>query len=281
MYVIAEVGCNHMGDLEIAQQMVEVAAKHCKVWGVKFQKRDVKQCLTAEQYDAPHPVPENSYGKTYGEHREFLEFTQEDHYLLKVLSRKLGVRYGVSVWDINSFKAMSEIEPDFIKIPSAKNNNWELMLAAVGYLGDLYISLGMTTRKEEDEIRRLVMEREKRGLHTVMFACTSGYPVAFEDVCLGEIARLQKKYSGIPIGYSGHHLGIAVDVAAMALGAHYIERHFTLDRTWRGTDHAASLEPDGMRKLVRDLEHVNLALNCKPEHGFLDCEVVQRRKLKC
>jgi sialic acid synthase len=279
VYVIAEIGCNHMGDMVIAKEMIDVAAKYCKVNAVKFQKRNPKTCLTEEQYNAPHPVPQNSYGNTYGEHRERLEFTSEQHEELVKYCRQAGIDYGVSVWDVESLYDMLAIEPDFIKIPSAKNNDQELMMLAFNLVKQpLHVSMGMTSKYEEIEIYQRVRQRTD---DTIIYACTSGYPVAFEDVCLGEIKRLQARFKGIPIGYSGHHLGIAVDVAAMVLGAQYIERHFTLDRAWKGTDHAASLEPDGLRRLVRDLDHVGQALRLKPEIGFLKVEAEQRGKLKC
>jgi N-acetylneuraminate synthase len=115
----------------------------------------------------------------------------------------------------------------------------------------------------------------------VLYNCTSGYPVPFEDICLLDIVSMREKYGSRvkEIGFSGHHLGIAVDVAAYVLGATYIERHYTLDRTWKGTDHAASLEPQGIRKLVRDLEAVRKSLTRKQE-DILDIEKEQRAKLK-
>ena len=115
----------------------------------------------------------------------------------------------------------------------------------------------------------------------MMYALGSGYPVAFEDICLKEIVRLKKSFGARvkSVGLSGHHLGIAADVAGLALGAEWFERHFTLDRTWKGTDHSASLEPDGLRRLVRDLNNVSLALACKSS-DLLAVEEVQRKKLK-
>ncbi len=120
-----------------------------------------------------------------------------------------------------------------------------------------------------------------RGNDLLIYACTSGYPVEFQDVCLLEINKLKEKYidSIGGIGFSGHHLGIAVDIAAITLGASWIERHFTMDRTWKGTDHAASLEPEGLRKLSRDMKNVDLALTYKPK-DILDVEEVQRKKIK-
>ena len=124
-------------------------------------------------------------------------------------------------------------------------------------------------------------EKHKRAKDVVLYSCTSGYPVAFEDICLLEITRLKELYGSRvkEVGFSGHHLGISVDIAAMTLGATWIERHYTLDRTWKGTDHAASLEPDGLRKLVRNVKHVHKALAYK-ETEILDVEKVQRKKLK-
>ena len=140
--------------------------------------------------------------------------------------------------------------------------------------------MGMTKKSEIDEIINFFIDKN-RAQDLVIYSCTSGYPVPFDDVCLLEIKNLIDKYSGKvkKIGFSGHHLGIAVDVAAMTLGAEIVERHFTLDRTWKGTDHAASLEPTGFKKLVRDLTNVSKTLNFKSK-DILDIEEVQRRKLK-
>lgn len=148
------------------------------------------------------------------------------------------------------------------------------------YSGEIHISFGMTTHEEERKIIEFFKEKN-RTKDLVIYACTSGYPVPFEDICLNEITRLKEAYGDMVkgIGFSGHHLGIAVDVAALALGATYFERHFTLDRTWKGTDHAASLEPQGLQKLARDLRQVHKALTPKSKE-ILDIEEVQRKKLK-
>ena len=148
------------------------------------------------------------------------------------------------------------------------------------YEGEIHISTGITTKNEIEKIVCFFDER-KRSEDLVVYNCTSGYPVPFKDICLLDILILQDKYGNKvkSIGFSGHHLGIAVDVAAYTLGAHIIERHFTLDRTWKGTDHAASLEPMGLRKLCRDLRATHDALSYKPK-DILDIETVQREKLK-
>lgn len=279
--VIAEIGCNHKGDMNIAKQLIETAATYCKADVVKFQKRCPKELLTAEEYNAPHPHPENSYGATYGEHREFLELSLDQHKQLKDWCDEYNIVYSTSVWDMTSAKEITTLNPGLIKIPSACNlNKPMLQYLCDNFGGEIHLSFGMTTRDEEEQIIRF-FEDNKRNKDLVIYNCTSGYPVPFKDICILELPKLIKLYSGRvkSIGFSGHHLGIAVDSAAVALGAKWIERHFTLDRTWKGTDHAASLEPDGMRKLVRDVHAVYDALSYKKE-DILDIEKVQRDKLK-
>lgn len=279
--IIAEAGCNHMGQMEIAKDMIETAAHFCKADAIKFQKRCPKELLTTKQYNAPHPNPANSYGDTYGAHREFLEFTVGQHAQLKEWCEQAGIIYSASVWDMTSAKEIASLKPAFIKIPSACNTHFKMLQwLCDNYEGEIQISFGMTSQEEEQQIVRL-FETNGRAKDLVLFNCTSGYPVPFKDVCLLEITRMRKQYESRvkAIGFSGHHLGIAIDNAAYTLGASIIERHYTLDRTWKGTDHAASLEPDGIRKLVRNLNAVYEALQYKSTE-ILPIEQVQRNKLK-
>lgn len=279
--IIAEIGCNHKGDIQIAREMIETAATYCKADVVKFQKRCIRELLTPEEYNAPHPHPEYSYGSTYGEHREFLEFSLDQHRQLQAWCKEYGIEYSTSVWDLTSAKDIISLNPRFIKVPSACNLNKPLLkYICDNFEGEIHLSFGMTSKKEE-EIIVSFFEEKGRAKDLVIYSCTSGYPVPFEDVCLLEITRLRNLYCNRvkAIGFSGHHLGIAVDSAAVALGAEWIERHFTLDRTWKGTDHAASLEPDGVRKLARDCRAVARALTFKRK-DILDIEEVQRKKLK-
>lgn len=279
--VIAEIGCNHKGDFEIAKQLVDIAKKFCGVDVVKFQKRNSKELLTEEEYNAPHPNQNQSYGKTYGEHREFLEFTKEQHIEMKNFCESIGVEYSTSVWDMTSTKEIVSLQPKFIKIPSACNLKFDMLEYLCDHFnGDIHLSLGMTTVEEEKKIIQFFVDKNK-AKSLVLYSCTSGYPVPFEQTYILEIKRLKESYGDIvkEIGFSGHHLGIAVDVAAYTLGAVYIERHFTMDRTWKGTDHSASLEPDGMRRLVRDLNAINKSLHFK-EKEISDIEEPQRKKLK-
>lgn len=280
-FVIAEVGCNHMGRMDIAKDLIETAAHFCKVDAIKFQKRCPKELLTPEQYSAPHPNPANSYGDTYGAHREFLEFDIDQHAQLKKWCEEAGIIYSTSVWDLTSAKEITSIQPKFIKIPSACNTHFEMLQwLCDNYEGEIQLSFGMTTHEEEEQVVRL-FEKNGRENDLILYNCISGYPVPFKDICLLEINRMREQYGGRvkAIGFSGHHLGIAVDIAAYILGAQYIERHYTIDRTWKGTDHAASLEPDGVRKLVRNLNAVYESLTYKNQE-ILPIEQVQRNKLK-
>ncbi len=285
--VIAEIGCNHKGDMAIAHKMIKLLGtfkllnENSYIDIVKFQKRTNKELLTPEEYNAPHPNPANSYGKTYGEHREFLEFNLEQNLQLKQWCEEEGLIYSTSTWDLTAAKEIVSLNPKLIKVPSASNLNFDMLeYLRENYTGDVHLSFGMTTHKEEQKIIDF-FKAKNRAKDLVIYACTSGYPVPFEDICLREITRLKETYGNDvkAIGFSGHHLGIAVDIAALALGATYFERHFTLDRTWKGTDHAASLEPQGLQKLARDLRQTYLALQYKPKE-ILDIEEVQRKKLK-
>ncbi|WP_418345009.1 N-acetylneuraminate synthase family protein [Rhodococcus pyridinivorans] len=280
-FVIAEIGCNHAGDMTVAKKMISVAANFCEVDAVKFQKRDNRVLFTEQEYNAPHPNPMHSFGASYGEHRDFLEFTIDQHKELREHCEEQGVVYSTSVWDTSSAAEVAELNPDFIKVPSATNLHFDVLrILADEYGGKIHISLGMTTRTEEESIVDFLRDRG-RLQDVVLYACTSGYPVPFDQLALLEVKRLKDTYGDelSEVGFSGHHLGIAADVAAMALGATTVERHFTLDRTSKGTDHSASLEPDGLRRLKRDLSHVAKSLRYK-DADLLEVEKATRAKLK-
>ncbi len=279
--IIAEIGCNHMGEFDIAKELIDLA-KQSGAKYVKFQKRNNKELLTEEQYNASHPVPYNSYGSTYGEHREYLEFNTEQHKELKNYCDSIGIVYSTSVWDVTSAKEMITFNPEFLKVPSACNNNFEMLkVLRDEYKGQVQISIGMTLKEEVEEIVKFFEETNQAKTRLLIYSCTSGYPVPAKDVALLEINWLYDNYGERvnEIGFSGHHNGIAIDIAAYTLGARWIERHFTKNRTWKGTDHAASLEPGGLAKLVRDLNATYEALNYKEEE-ILKIEQVQRDKLK-
>ncbi len=279
--LIAEVGCNHKGDMSIAKEFIDMAVVFCQTRHIKFQKRTVKELLNEEEYNKPHPVPYHAYGDTYGSHREALEFTLDEHRELKKHCDERGAIYSSSVWDLTALREVISLQPEFIKIPSALNTNHDMIeFACRNYPGLIHVSLGMTTRAEETAMMNLFRDHG-RIKDVVVYACTSGYPISASEACLLEIVRLKETYGKEvnAIGYSGHHNGISLDVAACTLGATYIERHFTLNRTWKGTDHAASLEPDGLRRLSRNLQQLKEALAYKTDE-LLPIEEPQREKLK-
>jgi len=177
---------------------------------------------------------------------------------------------------------IASLNPSFIKVPSACNNNFEMLrVLRDEYDGDIQLSFGMTTKLEEEEIVEFFEQTDSAKDRLIIYACTSGYPVPAKDVALLEINRLYKKYETRvkSIGFSGHHLGTAIDISAYTLGAVWIERHFTKDKTSKGTDHSASLEPHELKEMIRNLNEVYEALTYKSE-DILDIEKVQREKLK-
>lgn len=289
--IIAEIGCNHKGEMDIAKKMIRTVANFCEADIVKFQKRTNNELLTPEEYNRPHPVSENAYGPTYGAHREFLEFDVDQHKELIEECVANGIEYSTSIWDLTAAKEMASLNPPMLKIPSATNQHFDLQnYLCENYGGEVHVSTGMTTREEIKGIVDFYIERG-RAKDLVLYACTSGYPVAVNDICLLELTRIMEEYGADikGVGFSGHHLGIAPDVAAATIGRMnemngkgrftHIERHFTLDRSWKGTDHAASLEPDGLRRLRRDVSNIDAALTYK-KSDILPVEQVQRDKLK-
>lgn len=274
--VIAELGCNHQGNMDLAKEMIKQAklagAHYCK-----FQKRDINN-YPKEWNDIYNS--ENSFGKTYIDHRRFLEFNIEQHKELKRYCEDyIGIGYSCSVWDIQSAKEIIPLILDYIKIPSACNNNYKLLeYVYSNYNEFIHISLGMATREERQSLLFwLETSEHKYEDKTIPYWTTSDYPVKFEELYLMEIFSLA--FNGYEVGFSGHHLGIAADIAAYTLGASYIERHFTLDRTMKGTDQSASLEPSGLQKLCRDLKAVHKSLSYKGE-GITKGEKKNREKLR-
>lgn len=196
--------------------------------------------------------------------------------------KEIGINWATSVWDVTSAREMIEIPCEYLKVPSACNNNFEMLkVLRDEFNGEVHVSTGMTTKQEIEDVVTFFEETDQAKKRLVIYNCTSGYPVPFRDVCMLELVRLQELYRHRikEFAFSGHHLGIAIDVAAYTLGAKWIERHFTKDRTWKGTDHAASLETPGLEKLCRDLKATHAALTLKST-DILQIEDEQRTKLK-
>jgi N-acetylneuraminate synthase len=278
--VVAEIGCVHLGDMNRARKLIRLAALAGADYA-KFQKRNPIECVPKHLHDKPHPNQIFSYGKTYLEHRQNLEFTVDQHEELMDYCLQVGIGYSTSVWDLTSAREIIPLEPHMLKIGSPSNNNFELIDCLIDeYDGDIHISTGMSTEQEVDHlIEYLFVKREVDPQSVVLYHCVSEYPCSFDHLYLLEVDRLKKIVpDGVRVGFSNHGYGIAADIAAFMLGAEWIERHFVDDRTLRHTDAAASLEPDGLRRLCRDLQAVTKTLKLKP--GLTEEEMVQRDKLK-
>ena len=282
--MVAEIGCLHLGDMDRARHLIKLAAFAGADY-VKFQKRNPIESTPKKIQDKPHPNEKFAHGKTYLEHRINLEFSIEQHEELKKWCKFNSIGYSTSVWDTTSAREVVEkLNPDFIKIPSACNHNKEILNYLVEeYQGGIHISTGMSTGKELDDLFLSIMPHNKHRV--AIYHCTSEYPCPFEHLYLREISRLNMvlRVLGDPtidpvIGFSNHGYGIAADIAAYILGAQWIERHFVDDRTLRHTDASVSLEPDGLRKICRDLKAVNSALQFK--EGITQEEEIQRNKLR-
>ena len=272
-FLIAEIGINHQGNLELFKKMI-LRAKECGVDAVKSQKREPRECLTPEQYDRPYNSP-HAFGKTYGEHKEALELGHEAWREAMQFADDLGIPLFASVFDISSARFMKELGAELIKIGSAEVTRLDLLEEVADYGKPVIMSTGMSTLEEIDRAVDL-FGPHKTDL-TLMHA-TSAYPCAYEDLNLRVIPALIERYR-LPVGFSGHHSSVAIDVAAVALGAIAVERHFTLDRAMKGTDQAASLEPTGMEKVVKYIRATELAMG-SPEKRVLECEKAVRAKCR-
>ena len=280
--IIAEACCNHMGNIKIAKKMIKNAKKNGADY-IKFQKRCISEWVEhkPEVYLKPHINPKNSFGKTYKEHREKLEFTYEQHKQLKEYCENIGIEYCCSVFDVTSAKEIVALNPKLIKIPSACNLNFDLLdFLCKNYYGEIHISFGMTQRCNIKKIIDYFI-KQKRNKDLVIYLCTSNYPLKPDDVCLNEITYLFNKYGNYvkAIGYSGHHLGINIDIAAYALGASFLERHFTLNKKYKGTDQEASITPKELYNLANNLDEVSKCLKYKSD-DILECEKANEEKLK-
>jgi N-acetylneuraminate synthase/sialic acid synthase len=259
-FVVAEIGNNHQGELAIARRMVEEAAR-AGVNAVKFQKRDMNALFTDEGLQMPYNGP-NSFGPTYGEHRVALELSIEDMAELKSLAESLGLVFFASAWDQVSLAEMLDLDVELLKICSADLVNVP-MLRQCGSTGlPVILSTGMSSLEEID---LSVAELRKFHEEIIILHCNSTYPCPDECVGLPVMAELSRRY-GLHVGYSGHERGIGPSVAAAALGACVVERHFTLDKTLRGTDHQASLDPAGFAQLIALIREAEAAMTiCRKE----------------
>lgn len=254
-YVIAEIGHNHQGNLETAKKMFH-AAKECGANAVKLQKRDNRLLFTEAMYNMPYEN-ENSYGPTYGAHREALEFGREEYVELKRYASEIGVTMFATPFDFASVDFLERLEVPAYKIASGDLKNTPLLKYVAQTGKPMIISTGGGAIEDVQRAYDTVMPI---NTNLCLLQCTAGYPIEPELMNLRVITTYLKRFPEIVIGLSDHQNGIAMAVVAYTLGARVIEKHFTLNRAWKGTDHAFSIEPAGLRKLVRDLMRARVAL---------------------
>jgi len=271
-YIIAEAGVNHNGDPELAKRLIDIAAR-AGADAVKFQKRTISEILIAEALRRPYTVP-TSLGATYGEHREKLELSADEFAMLKAHAEKQGLTLLASAWDMTSVDFLNELGIPAFKIASADCTNLPLVEYIAKQGKPVLLSTGMSELAEVDAAVEVI------GRHNdqlVMFQCTSTYPADNDQLNLRVILSYKERY-GCVVGYSGHERGLAPTEAAVAIGANVVERHFTIDRTMIGPDHAASLEPEGLQRLVRNIRNIEKALG-SPEKRIMDGERNVRDRL--
>ena len=254
-YVIAEIGHNHQGSVEKARELFR-EAKLAGANAVKLQKRDNRTLYTRAAYDKPYEN-ENSFGPTYGAHREFLEFGAREYRELQAYARELDLDFFSTAFDLASADFLRQLDVPAYKVASGDLKSTPLLKHVAGFGKPVVISTGGA-----------VIEDVQRAYDTIMpinpqlaiLQCTAGYPAAFEELDLRVIHTYRDRFPGAVVGFSSHDNGIAMPVAAYMLGARLVEKHFTLNRAMKGTDHAFSLEPVGLRKMVRDLDRTHKAL---------------------
>jgi sialic acid synthase len=254
-YTIAEIGHNHQGKLETAKEMFRVA-KECGADAVKLQKRDNRSLFTKAGYTKPYDNP-NSYGATYGEHREYLEFGWIEYKEHIDYAKEIGITLFATAFDFASADFLEKLDMPIYKMASGELKNIPLLTHVAGFQKPMIISTGGGTMEDVNRAYDAVMPINQQ---LCILQCTAGYPAEFDELNLNVITTFRERFPNTTIGLSSHDNGIAMAVAAYMLGARVIEKHFTLNHTWKGTDHAFSLEPIGFRKLVRDLQRTKVAM---------------------
>ena len=254
-FIIAEIGINHQGSVDIAKKLI-LKARECGADAVKFQKRSISRILTKAGLDMSYEN-RNSFGKTYGEHKRALELTKDNYKELKKFTEQTGLFFSASGWDEESIDFLMEIDIPFFKMASADLSNFPLLEHTAKKGKPIILSTGMADINLVKSALSLV---QKHNTNIAILQCTSTYPAQFNEINLNVIKSYLDIFPNNIIGYSGHELGISIPGVAVAMGAKIIEKHFTLDRTMKGGDHAASLEPLGFSKMVRDIRHIEDAM---------------------
>ena len=251
-YIIAEIGINHNGDIEIAKKLIKVA-KETGCDAVKFQKRNPDVCVPEKQKNIMRETPWGYI--SYLDYKYKVEFEKREYDIINDYCKELGIHWFASPWDTDSVDFLAQYDIPALKVPSASLNDTELLSAMKKTSMPIILSTGMSTQKEVDEAINFF-----KGSNIALLHCVSTYPTPPEELNLNVIKTYKKKYPEIIIGYSGHETGLSTTYAAVALGAKIIERHITLDRSMWGTDHSASVEPHGLESLVSNIRDIELAM---------------------
>jgi sialic acid synthase SpsE len=275
LYFIAEIGQNHQGDINIAKKMVDTLVG-TGVSAIKTAKRDIDVCLSEEQKVMPY-INDRSFGDTYYEHRKALELTHDEFKELKDYSEKKGFEFISSFTDEPSLDFLvNDCNLKYLKIASQRMADIPLLEAAAATGKPIIISTGMSEIEDIDKAMDVFKDNDK-----YLMQCTSSYPCKDSDINLNVINTFKARYGDRikGLGLSGHHMSLAPDIAAYIMGATIIERHFTLDRTMRGTDHAGSLELDGVKRVIKYIRQTQLAMGTENKY-VLDCERPALNKLR-
>ncbi len=271
-YIIAEIGINHNGSMETAKKLIDIAAvAGCDA--VKFQKRNPDVCVPDHQKDIPRDTPWGTM--SYIDYKYRMEFGQEEYDEIDLYCKSKGIEWSASPWDMDSLDFLLQYDIPFLKIPSAMITNEELMRASAKSGKEIIFSTGMSTLEETDQAVEWM--RQENADFSILH-CNSTYPAPLEDLNLKCIETLRERY-GCEVGYSGHEFRLGTTVASVYLGATIIERHITLDRTMWGSDHLASVEPQGLIKLVKGIRELEIALGDGPKR-ITDGELPVRKKLR-
>ncbi|MFM1853058.1 MAG: hypothetical protein RL164_376 [Bacteroidota bacterium] len=264
-YIIGEIGQNHNGSVDIAKLIIDVVSRPVvdKLFGnklkgmdaVKLTKRDLNQELSASQMAKPYDSP-HSFGRTYGEHREFLELTDDEHFEIYKYAKSYGLDFVETLCAKGCLSLLKLFTPDKLKVASRDLTNLPLLSAMAEPKIPIILSTGMGGAKEIDNALEVIT---KYHSNIGILHCVSEYPTRYENVNLKTIKYLQNNYSEFTIGYSDHTIGIATPIAAVAMGAEIIEKHITLDRMMKGTDQAGSLAVEGIERMVRDIRNLEMS----------------------
>lgn len=249
-YVIAEIGINHNGSLDITKRLIDTAfVAGCDA--VKFQMRTVEAVYTPEELAAPRVSP---FGETNGDLKRALEYSLADYQEIDRYCASKPIHWSASPWDIESVHRLAQFCPPWVKVASASLTDDALLRVIRGYRWPVILSTGMSSVEEIDHAVEVLGTQDLILLH-----CCSAYPAEYDDINLRAMQTLRERY-GVPVGYSGHETGLPSSLAAAAMGAVVIERHITMDRAMWGSDHAASLGPHGIMRLVEDIRLVTRAM---------------------